>query len=52
MDLIARFSMVPNIYTPARPLETAKTAYPAIQATEHLTLYDLLPQVVKLADVF
>lgn len=45
-DLIARYSKVPNIYMPARPAESVKTAYPPIQATQHLTLENLLQQLV------
>lgn len=45
-DLIARFNRIPNIYMPAMPAESVKTVYPAIQATEHLTLEDLLLQLV------
>ncbi|KAI9554454.1 hypothetical protein GHT06_019727 [Daphnia sinensis] len=44
-DLIARFNRIPNIYMPPMPAESIKTAYPAIQATEHLTLEDLLLQL-------
>ncbi|KZS05123.1 Beta-galactosidase [Daphnia magna] len=44
-DLIARFNRIPNIYMPAMPAESVKTVYPAIQATEHLTLDDLLLQL-------
>ncbi|XP_046649985.1 beta-galactosidase-1-like protein 2 [Daphnia pulicaria] len=44
-DLIAQFNRVPNIYMPALPVESVKTAYPEIQTTEHLTLEDLLLQL-------
>ncbi|XP_057375258.1 beta-galactosidase-1-like protein 2 [Daphnia carinata] len=44
-DLIARFNRIPNIYMPPMPAESIKTAYPPIQATEHLTLEDLLLQL-------
>lgn len=33
---------------PPMPAESIKTAYPAIQATEHLTLEDLLLQLVAI----
>ncbi|EFX60880.1 hypothetical protein DAPPUDRAFT_341105, partial [Daphnia pulex] len=44
-DLIAQFNRVPNIYMPALPVESVKTAYPEIQTTEHLKLEDLLLQL-------
>ena len=45
-DLIALYNKIPNIYMPALPTESVKTIYPAIQATQHLTLEDLLLQLV------
>ena len=45
-ELIARYSKVPNIYLPALPTESIKTIYPTIQTTQHLTLEDLLLQLV------
>ena len=47
-DLIARFNRIPNIYMPALPAESVKTIYPEIQTTEHLTLEDLLLQLVTI----
>lgn len=46
-DLIARYSRVPNIVMPELPAESVKTAYPSIQATQHLTLENLLSQLVR-----
>lgn len=45
-DLIARYSKISNIYMPALPAESVKTIYPTIQATQHLTLENLLLQLV------
>lgn len=46
-DLIARFSRVSNIIMPDLPAQSVKTAYPSIQATQHLTLENLLAQLVR-----
>ena len=46
-DLIATYSKVSNIYMPPLPAESVKTAYPSIQATQHLTLENLLLQLVN-----
>lgn len=45
-NLVARYNTIPNLYMPAMPAESIKTAYPPIEATQHLTLFDLLAQVV------
>lgn len=48
-DLIAKYNLnVPNVAMPAMPAETTKTAYPTISATQHLTLNELVQQVVSL----
>ena len=47
-DLIAKYNLnVPNVFMPAMPAETIKTAYPSISVTQHLTLNDLVLQVVN-----
>jgi len=47
--LIAKYNLnVPNVAMPTAPAETTKTAYPTISATQHLTLNDLVLQVVIL----
>lgn len=46
-DLVARFNIVPNIVIPTQPVESIKAAYPTIFATQHLTLENLLSQVVS-----
>lgn len=45
-QIFAEFQWIPNLAMPAQPPQTIKTAYPAIQATQHLTLNQLLAQVV------
>jgi hypothetical protein len=48
-DLIAKYNLnVPNVAMPTMPAETTKTAYPTISATQHLTLNDLVQQVVSM----
>jgi len=45
-EVIARFQWIPNLAMPVQPAESVKTAYTAISATQHLTLDNLLNQVV------
>ena len=45
--LIAKYNYnVPNVAMPAQPVQTTKTAYPSLTTTQHLTLNELLQQVV------
>jgi len=45
-EVIAQYQWIPNLFVPQQPAPAVKTAYPAISATQHLTLENLLSQVV------
>ena len=46
LAVIEQYQWIPNLVKVDQPAPSVKTAYPAISATQHLTLDNLLSQVV------
>jgi len=44
--VIGNYQWIPNLYMPNQPAQSVKTAYPAISAIQHITLDNLLSEVV------